>query len=246
MRVLASAVVLPWEQRTAILRAVIIPLLAATAVALTHEVGTIRLPLADWGWLAIYALATSWFAVCVHRFVLLDPAGARERFSAATLIRVALYAVLIAAIWAMLSGLTEILSLVGIALWVDHSHPAHAPLETFIQQTRVSLAALFISAAIVAVICGRMCLLLPAMAVDGDARAALHVARGNTLRLTVVFSLLPAAFCVLSALQDEESIVETGLLIVLGAILAVVEMVALSLSYRELTAPAPPPTHPPA
>jgi hypothetical protein len=248
LRVLARAFVLPWEQRKAILRAAIIPLLVVTALGWVGEYTPIRASLVDWAWLLVCSLATGWFAVCVHRCVLLDTAGAREGFTAASLLRVALYAISIAATWALFSGLMQSLMFIGTALLVDQSGAARAPLEAFIQDTRVSLASMFIAAAIVAVICGRLCLLLPALAVDADVRDALRAARGNTLRLTAVFSLLPAALALFGdlLLRDDSTLIETGLLVVLGAIFAIVEVVALSLSYRELTSPAPPPTDPPA
>jgi len=246
--VLARAFVLPWEQRKAILRAAIIPLLVVTALGLAGAYTPIHAWLVDWAWLLVCSLATGWFAVSVHRCVLLDAAGAREGFTAASLVRMALYAISVAAIWAMFSGLMQSLSFIGTALLVDYSDAAHSSLELFIQSTRVSLASMFIAAAIVAVISGRLCLLLPALAIDADVRDALRAARGNTLRLTVVFSLLPAALALLGDLlvRDDSTPVETGLLVVLGAIFAIVEVVALSLSYRELTSPAPPPTDPPA
>jgi hypothetical protein len=245
--VLARAFVLPWEQRKTISRAIAVPLLVLTAVGLMGEIGAVRASLVEWAWLAVYSVAAGWLAVCVHRCVLLDPAAAHAGFTSASWMRVALYAASIATMWALFTGLLESLMLIGTALFVTHD-AAREPLEILIEQMRVNTASLFVSAAIVAVISGRLCLVLPALAVDGDVRAALRAARGNTLRLTVIFSLLPAALAMFGELllRENATPVEMGLLVALGAVFTVVEVVALSLSYRELTSPAPPPTHPPA
>ena len=113
----------------------------------------------------------------------------------------------------------------------------------------VQIAVLFVvSTVISALIGGRFCLALPAIALGADVRAAVLAARGNTLRLTVVFALLPVALTLPIGLLigEDPGFLELTLLVVLGTIVTVVEVAALSLSYRELTQPAPPPTNPPA
>ena len=64
----------------------------------------------------------------------------------------------------------------------------------------------------------------------------------------MVFALLPVALTLPIELlfREDPGFLELTLLVVLGAIITIVEVAALSLSYRELIQPEPPPTDPPA
>ena len=72
--------------------------------------------------------------------------------------------------------------------------------------------------------------------------------RRNGWRLAIVVGVLPWCLQQLTDLmyRNGASSMEFAILVVLAAALVIVEVVALSLSYWELTSPAPPPTHPPA
>jgi hypothetical protein len=95
----------------------------------------------------------------------------------------------------------------------------------------------------------RVTLMLPAIAIDrkADLIAAWSASRRNGWRLAMIVGVLPWCLQRFTDLlyRDGASIVEFGILVVLATIFVVVEVVALSLSYWELTLPAPPPTHPP-
>jgi hypothetical protein len=70
---------------------------------------------------------------------------------------------------------------------------------------------------------------------------------GNSWRLAVVVGLLPWLLGALTSMLTREgaSDVEWCLLQVIVSVTLVIEVVALSLAYRELTAPEPPPMNPP-
>ena len=241
-RVLAGAFKLPWEQRKPLARAVFVPLLAVIGVSLIGEFDLIALPeTLDWLWVVIYCVPAAWLAVYIHRFLLRDLSDAHTGAKSGNVKRVVLYGLLGLAFWALLIGAT---------LFGTRDVPAeNSPdIEESMAQMVQTVVILFVSAVISALIGGRLCLALPAIAVDADVRAAVHAARGNTLRLTVVFALLPIAMSLLIELlfRENAGFLDLTLLVVLGAIVMVVEVAALSLSYRELTQPAPPPTDPPA
>ena len=96
----------------------------------------------------------------------------------------------------------------------------------------------------------RLILVLPSIAVDKghEFKESWRSARGNAWRLAVVYGVLPWALSWLQwrLYRDGASKLEYALLVVLGCLMAVVEIVALSLSFAALTAPAPPPKDPPA
>ncbi len=243
---LAGAFKIPWDQRKPLARAIIVPLLVMVGVELIAELELLTLPeTLEWVWMFIYCVPTAWLAVYVHRFLLRDLSGAHTGLESGIGKRVALYALLVIAFWALFFGATFFAEQFGTPeIPPDDAEDLEQPMAGALQTATL----IFASAVISALIGSRLCLVLPAVAVGGDVRAAVHAARGNTLRLTVVFALLPILLIVITLLlfRDDASAVESGLLVVLGAIFTIVEVAALSLAYRELTQPAPPPTDPPA
>jgi hypothetical protein len=99
---------------------------------------------------------------------------------------------------------------------------------------------------------GRLALTLPAIATDQgfSFRQAWIHSRRNGWRLTLVVFGLPWLLARLANLlaRDGATSVETAVLLVLGVAVLIIEVVALSLSFYDLTAlpREPPPTHPPA
>jgi hypothetical protein len=95
----------------------------------------------------------------------------------------------------------------------------------------------------------RWSMLLPALALDGEwaPRIAWRQTQGNGWRLVLVVFLLPWTLNVAIdwAYASTESNVLVALLAITQAVFMALGVIALSLSYRELT-PAPPPTTPPA
>ena len=238
-RVLAGAFKLPWEQRKPLAHAVCIPLLSLIGVSLVSEFELITLPEAfEWLWMFIYVVPTAWLAVYILRFLLRDLSDARTGVESGNAKRVVLYALLVLGFWALVMGVT----IFGV---LEMPASDTGDLIAHMVQTLVLLVVCLVVSALIG---GRFCLALPAIAVGAGVRAAVRAARGNTLRLTMVFAWLPVALTVLIELLigEDAGIFDLTLLVVLGAIVTIVEVAALSLSYRELTQPAPPPTDPPA
>ncbi|HEY6123282.1 MAG TPA: hypothetical protein VIV63_01425, partial [Steroidobacteraceae bacterium] len=195
----------------------------------------------DWLWMFIYCLPAAWLAVDVHRFLLRDLPDARVLVGSGNAKRVLLYALVAFAFWALVIGAVYS----GV---LDLPAEDSPEMENWMAQMLEGMVIVFVLAVISALLGGRLCLVLPAIALGGDVRAALRAARGNTLRLTVVIALLPVvlAFLIEVIVRGDSTILDQALVVVLGAVVMVVEVSALSLSYRELTQPAPPPTDPPA
>lgn len=85
----------------------------------------------------------------------------------------------------------------------------------------------------------RLCLLLPATAVDRDVDVdwAWQISKGNGWRLMIVVGVLPWVFSYLKdfLIREDATIVEILFFILISFILLAVEIVALSLSYKHLT-----------
>jgi hypothetical protein len=104
------------------------------------------------------------------------------------------------------------------------------------------------------VILGRVSLVLPMVAVDKpfDILDAWLKSDGNAWRMAVLVGVLPWLLLTFTEMlhRDGFSRLEQALIVTVGALTVVVEVVALSFAYRELTtaptAPEPPPTDPPA
>jgi hypothetical protein len=243
-RVLTRAFVLPWEQRGQLYRAVILPLALLIFLSLAELLFLFPASrMISWVWEISYLLCVSWLAVRIHRTILIAPHETHEVVHAAYWRRIVLYAIAIAALWMLFVCVMFAVRSIGMAL--QPAEP-YADLQGAMQKLRVAVASIFVAATLVTLVSGRVCLLLPAIAIDADAATALRAARGNTLRLAVVFSVLPGLLAVLNhALFDESSTVAGFVFLsVFGAIFLVIEVTALSLSWRELTSPAPPPTDP--
>jgi ABC-type Fe3+ transport system permease subunit len=248
-KVFAGAFRLCWKHRKPLARVIAAPLLLVAAVGLIGESGLI----AHSGalqWLLVLGnlVPTAWLAVNVHRFLLSDLTTAQPEADSRNWKRLALYALALLALWLSFFVAVPIVAPVEAAMTAMYSADNAVDLEQ--AMTTVLQAALLglIVSMIAALLAGRLCLVLPAIAVDGDVRAAIYAARGNTIRLAVIFSLLSVALPLPAQLlmSEDPGFMGAALLVLLGAVVMVVEVAALSLAYRELTAHAPPPTDPPA
>jgi hypothetical protein len=262
-RVILSAFALPWEHRREVFRVTAMPLLAIIACTLAGN-------LADFGqarpsglalqsraavlalhllFVVGYGIATSWLAIAIHRLVLLEVPDAGARITRQDLRRLAVFFGVLAGIWVLHAVLTM---LIGSGILNIFNPPRYVPTGIAPEQGLATLklpvpgqwiinAAAFLSYWVV----GRMSLMLPAIAIDRkvDLAAAWLASRSNGWRLAVVVGALP--WCLGRAIdfmfRDEATGVEVGILVVLGTVLIIVEVVALSLSYWELTTPPPTP-----
>jgi hypothetical protein len=246
--VLARAFVLPWEQGGRLLRVVILPLglfialQVAWALALLPETSLI-----EGVWQLASSLCMAWLAVGIHRHVIIGERGVTNGSAAVDLRRVVLYAIAITILWALFKALALVFSDVYDKVLIGEAAESMQRLDLVLEKLRGGLLATLVSAVVIAFFGARFCLLLPAISIDASVSAALQAARGNTLRLAVVFSVLPVALGLLVGLLDmESSPTATVLGCVLWAIFLVIEVAALSLSWRELTSLAPLPTDQPA
>jgi hypothetical protein len=204
-------------------------------------------------------LMFSWLAIRCHRLVLLgsdepSPPGYVRSVKSITIFLVSLVGV-----WIVHTLLTLLLTAIVVAVSFSRYVPAGStPMAPPVVDPDVQRMVDWIAVAASVpgmYLAARLSPLFPAIALEHkwDLRAAWQLSRGNGWRLMVVVVLLPALFNFLvgALYRADASAIEIALLIVIAAVLTTLEVIALSLSYRELTAslaspPAPPPTHPPA
>jgi hypothetical protein len=252
LAILRNAILLPMQHGREVLRVASLPLIAVIAATMTWQLAAAEQDQFGRSVMLLFQLfAISWLAVTLHRLVLLDEEQARANLAVGTWLRIAKYAMYFAGLWILFIALKLLLvSGVMLAFGTTYVPTGEQPPPTpgwfewlDLPSTLVALLAV-----------SRLCLVAPAAAVDRDAglAAAWQRSRGHALRLTVVIGLLPWCFGKLIEMLDRHVVSSAGItgLVLLGTVLTVFEIVALSLSYEALTAlsasPAPPPTDPPA
>jgi hypothetical protein len=180
-----------------------------------------------------------WLAVRIHRLVLLgdhrDGAAPRLRsvasYFAATIAGGLVFSIFLALLLMRYvptnNGSPDVDAVVKLPMWIS---------------TALQLAPLYLLA--------RLVLVLPGIALGHDwrLRDAWRLSRGNGWRLFVAVMLLPWGFSLLVDLagQAMDSRIIDGGFAMIEALLSACGVIALSLAYRELEEPAPPPTDPPA
>ncbi len=257
LKVIWGTFALPWMHRGEWLRAISYPFLGFFSVLLLWYLMddlTEVVPLALW--YAAYLFMTSWLAVCTHRVVLVDthlpwswPQGNQLRI-------VAIYLAALGVLWVMWLAVTALLTAIAVSLTMlselgvsgaAANTPPNLGPDPAVQALidRVALFAQLPGSYLAA----RLSLLLPAIALERvwSPRAAWEMSRGNGWRLAVVVIALPYLFsAVVDRLtRDGASAFEVIALSVAAALLTSLEIVTLSLSYRELEPSALPPTDPP-
>jgi hypothetical protein len=247
-QVLWGAFALPWQHRGAVARATGLPLLAVIAVTLAWEAADLNdSGAARWTLYFLYWLAVCWLATTVHRLVLLQGDDARNRMDASGLRRLGMFAGTALGMWLLFAVLIIFMMSVMLIPFSRYVPAGESPPPTRMPGfwPWINTLAMVLAAWVV----GRVSLMLPAIAVDRrmDPIAAWVASRGNGWKLAIVIAVLPWALGKIGTLlyRDGASTVEFALLLVLTTLFIIVEIVALSLSYWELTAPAPPPTPPP-
>jgi hypothetical protein len=249
VRIIAGAFDYPWQHRSAFARSLAIPALAIIACTLAWSTvtrsGDILL---SWMLYGVYSAICSWAAVICHRLVLLDPADAGAFAGPAGPRRlltflVAVICIAFAYLAVMLAGIS-VLAVVTGTTYIPAGQARPKPVDFQWAVWLAQFVALYVSA--------RLALTLPAIATDRGfsfGQAWIH-SRGNGWRLAIVVFGLPWFASNLAGFlsRDGATVVEIAALLILGIVLLAVEVVALSLSFYDLTEPAPepPPTPPPA
>jgi hypothetical protein len=228
-KVVFGAFVIPWVNRQALARAIWIPFLALAVLSVA--IGKLVAPIGLSVTLAIgagYWLIFAVLAVICHRFVLIGVPSSngsfslplwskREtRFASLLFLLGCIYILVLLATVFAVASLPEVSKDGGSLLWLKYV---------------VSAPAFYVLA--------RLSLVLPATAVDKpiDFKWAWHQTESNGWRLVLVIGVLPL-FLSEGAdllLRSEPTVVETLLFGLLAGVFLVLEIVALSLSYRDLT-----------
>ncbi|HEX6398429.1 MAG TPA: hypothetical protein VFZ95_13470 [Steroidobacteraceae bacterium] len=248
-RILFGAFALSWRHRAELARATGLPVLAVIACTLLWNVaGVAQIGSAVWTLHFVYAIAISWLAISVHRLMLLDGEETRPRFDSVGLRRLGLFVGTV--IGATLVYLALLLVLMNLSL-LPFSRYVSAGETPSPSQAREWSPWLFYGACVLAMWpIARLSPMFPAIAVDRgfDPITAWRMTRGNGWKLVVIIGVLPWTMkWIVAVLQrDGATRVEFGILLVLTSVFTVIQVAALSLSYWELTQPAPPPTSPPA
>jgi hypothetical protein len=252
-RILLGAFSLPWANRVAVVRSVGLPFLVFVVLDLTWSVPGVG-ESAEMRWLAwgTYVIAAAWFATTLHRLVLANGWEARPGFTDLQLRRIVIFAGALVVLWALYYTIVMIVTLMlGLAInapdIIRYVPAGETPPSRRLDPEWVRVVARVLACWCVA----RYSLVLPAIATDRkpDLGDIVRKSSGNATKLAIIIGALPAALELITngLWRDGATSVEVALLSVLSSVLAIFGIVALSLSYYELThASAPPPTHPPA
>jgi hypothetical protein len=235
-RVAIGAFVLPWTQRRAYAKALWIPLLCLIVLyAVATHAGQIEA--AAWRWLLLFAHLILFAAIAMrsHRLALLDPHQVAQEPLLRWTKRDTTFSLLLATGYL---GFGTTASLVG-GIAVDSFISVAAGFGA--EPRLVAQVVLGASSLVAAYLFARLSLVLPAVAVDRqfDPRWAWRVSRGNGWRLVIVVFALPYAIHVLldRLYRDGASTFEWFVLLTVGVVFIVLEITALSLSYRALVQP---------
>jgi hypothetical protein len=255
VKVIWGTFALPWMYREAWFRAIRLPLLALGAVSLLWDVfDSTTSPVELAVWYTGYLAATSWLAVRCHRLVLMDPVVLATSSPAGAMRAVGIYLATVALLWVIWLVITALLAAIVVSAWLMFKSggvaPAGSPPPAFDPAIQAGIAPLtMLSALPGAWLVARLSPLLPAIALEQRwrLRDAWELSAGNGWRLAIVVIALPYGFTLLGNLlaRDGASTFESAALALALAILTSLEIIALSLSYRELERSEPPPTDPP-
>ena len=243
-RIVAGSFEYPWRHRAAFARAQAIPALAMIACTLVWDIAARSgSTVLAWMLYGAYVAVCCWIAVICHRLVLINPADGNAFAGSKGSTRLVLFlaAVICIAVvyFTVMLGSANLLMMTMGWSYRAAGTPLGESMDLSWLMWVSQIAALYVSA--------RLTLTLPAIATDQgfSFRQAWIHSRRNGWRLTLVVFGLPWLLARLTELlaRDGATPVETALLLVLSVVLLIIEVVALSLSFYDLTAL--PPTHPP-
>ncbi|HEX7052975.1 MAG TPA: hypothetical protein VF211_03460 [Burkholderiales bacterium] len=230
-KVALGAFLIPWWNRRAFARALAVPLLALAALMLSWYYAKAYVPTwAGWVLYVVYWALFGLFAVTTHRLVLLDPAAVAARSVPRWSKRETRFFLRLVAVGVVFAAVTWATLAVLINAWAAF-HESLDP-ETFeLMGFAARVPAIYSF--------GRFCLVFPATAVDRETglKWAWRLSQGNGWRLFILVGVLPWIFSYALGLlyREDPTVPETIVLTVVGIALFVVEIAAISLSYRELT-----------
>jgi hypothetical protein len=228
-KVLTEAFRYPWAHRVAFIKALAVPAAAIMAIQIGSWLAETQLTQAmTWAVWAASALLWILFAITCHRLVLLELRGSELAWIPGWGWRESLFLG-----WLVLLTLL-ILAIVWVAVTVVGTIVGTIS-QLFFEVTVNPLAKV-----IGAYLFARLALVFPATAIG--ARTSLLKAwrqtRGNGWRMVVIVGVIPWAFSygISFVFGDEPGVAKAVLLTALGTALLAVEISALSLSYRDLSA----------
>ncbi|UCE90305.1 MAG: hypothetical protein JSW10_05675 [Pseudomonadota bacterium] len=231
VKVMAGALLLPWQQRRRMIEALVIPgvmmlgLWTASSWLPQDNGYLISLPL----WFA-ELVVFAWFAVTCHRLLLCGnnvvPRFGLRRWTWRET-RFLAWSIAIYAAFLIFASLTF---LAGDLITDAAEQIGEGPGSLF-TGTLYTIGILFCT-----YVMARLCLALPAVAIDKrpDLAWAWNASTGNGWRLVVVVALLPVLVSLLQTgiTRDEATWAEILFIDILGVLLSVVEIAALSVAYR--------------
>jgi hypothetical protein len=233
-KVIAGAFLVPWWRRRAFTRALAAPcaLIVAYSVVCYYSTDYVMSGFpqaAMWLVWVLYYLLFTLFAVKCHRLVLLDADAVAQRWRPGWSWRETRFFLWSAAIWGLGLAASWLLLLVAVNVWTWVAGISSDALRLTVHLWKIPVLYVF----------GRLCMLLPAAALDRRAslKWSWNLTRGNGWRLLVVVGGLPFVLSVLVGLiyRNDATTAEWLLLTLLAVALFAVEIAAISLSYRELT-----------
>ena len=238
-KTLLGAFILPWWHRRTLFKALAAPGIALVSIdvvwcAFARSLSLAPFQGAFWAVWIVRSLLWLLFAVTVHRIILLQIRGNEVPTFPEWGRRETLFLAWAVAIYAL-----------GTAAAFGAGLAIMTPFALVFSTTFVEFAFPYVAAAITTYVLGRFLVMLPAIAIDrkitlGEAWA---LTRGNALRMMVIVGALPWAFSYLwyAIYGEDPSMIVVVLVTAVATVFMTVEIAALSLAYRELSAGQPQP-----
>jgi hypothetical protein len=245
-KVVFGAFAVPWMNRAAFARGLAVPFAFLALLGVVEALAAEDLPQpAMWGMVVLHGLVFVLFAVTCHRLVLLDPLVVAQTPMPRWTRRETRFLLKALAMWTVCLG-------VGFALMSLFVFAAF-PLVKKLESEWIAAIVMPIFLLPMFYLVARFSLVLPATALDRKVGLgwAWGLSEGNSWRLFLVIGILPWVISAPSYLIDytDPGVAATVAVTIVGAVLLVVEIAALSLAFRELTkdepaSPTPPPASP--
>jgi hypothetical protein len=242
-KIAAGAFLIPWRNRRQFMLALANPILLIAALSLSWSFAIKYLAIPtwlSWGLYLLYLVLFIMLAVTCHRLVLLNLSEIHT-FTALRWTRREnrflfwlIFGGLVALSVQLITGtiVSKIVENIG-TIMTNFFYPKEIPI--FVFEYVINLAAKMSADYLLA----RVCVLLPAIAVDKkvNLKWAWKLTENNSWRLVLIVSVLPWILSHFIGLiyRDNATMIETILLTVLSFAFMVFEIVAISLSYYELT-----------
>ena len=236
VRVLVGSVLIPWHYREKFLQALTFPLCVMVVLSVGWQYGAEYVEYgASWLLYFLSCIVAVAVAVPCHRLVLLGGTSRASRIRPEWGRRETLFL-----LWTLVTAVivTLVETIVGTVL-LNLPGPWHPYLSG-----QSSPWAMFLAKMVGLYILGRLCLVFPAVAVNRapNLKWTWRETKGNGSRLFIIVAVAPCTISYAMGLLYREAAtsIETVTLTVLGAVVFVLEIVAVSLSYQSLVEKGPP------